>query len=197
LYTLNWVSTRHGEVQERPAHLAIYEPRFHNCSRQETEGLAEFKELHECFAAVQYNETHGQADYNKRIASMLRRMEWREEAGILTEIGLRCDFEKNRVWVEVEFGNARVYYQDYIKFLLATRYKEARLGVLLCPTNAFAQLLCDLGKQRAFAKKSSGSQGSPTYSGMMSYEKAIRELPFLKFMLTSRTVIAGIEIQSV
>lgn len=36
----------------------------------------------------------------------------------------------------------------------------------------------------------------PTYSGMMSLEKAIRELPFLQFMLTTRTVIAGIEIQS-
>jgi hypothetical protein len=182
--------------RQRPAHLAIYEPRFHNCSKEETEALAEFRDLQECFTSVQYNEAHGQADYNKAIASILRRREWQEEARILTEIGLRCDFEKNGVWVEVEFGNARVYYQDYIKFLLATRYKEARLGILLCPTNAFAQLLCDLGKQRALAKKGVGSERAPTYSGMMSYEKAIRELPFLQFLLTSRTVIAGIEIQS-
>jgi hypothetical protein len=89
-----------------------------------------------------------------------------------------------------------VYYQDYIKFLLASRYKDARLGILLCPTNAFAQLLCDLGKQRALARKGTDTQRAPSYSGMMSYEKAIRELPFLQFMLTSRTVIAGIEIQS-
>jgi hypothetical protein len=31
---------------------------------------------------------------------------------------------------------------------------------------------------------------------MMSYEKAVRELPFLKFMLTGSIVIAGIEIQT-
>jgi hypothetical protein len=35
----------------------------------------------------------------------------------------------------------------------------------------------------------------PSYSGMMSYEKAMRELPFLEFMLTGSLVIAGIEIQ--
>jgi hypothetical protein len=180
----------------KAAHLAICQPHFHNCPQREGENLAEFKELLHCFRAVPYNETHGQADYNKRIASGLRALGWRNEARILTDIGLRCDFEKHGIWVEVEFGNARVYYQDYVKFLLASRYKEARLGVLLCPTNAFAQLLCDLGKQRALAKKGTGEGSTPTYSGMMSYEKAIRELPFLEFMLTTRTVIAGIEVES-
>jgi hypothetical protein len=182
--------------RQTTAHLAICQPHFHNCSQEDAEGLVEFNELQECFRAVPYNETHGQADYNKRIASTLRAMAWREEARILDEIGLRSDFEKNGTWVEVEFGNARVYYQDYIKFLLASRYKDARLGILLCPTNAFAQLLCDLGKQRALARKGTATERAPSYSGMMSYEKAIRELPFLQFMLTSRTVIAGIEIQS-
>jgi hypothetical protein len=179
----------------RTAHLAICQPHFHNCSRQETEVLPEFNELQECFKAIQYNEAHGQAEYNRGIALGLRSMAWQDEARILTEIGLRCDFAKNGIWVEVEFGNARVYYQDYIKFLLASRYQHGRLGILLCPTNAFAQLLCDLGKQRALAKKAEGTGRPPTYSGMMSYEKAIRELPFLQFMLTSRIVIAGIEIQ--
>ncbi len=44
--------------------------------------------------------------------------------------------------------------------------------------------------------RSSGeSKRRPSYSGMMSYEKAMRELPFLKFMLSGSIVIAGIEIQ--
>jgi len=30
---------------------------------------------------------------------------------------------------------------------------------------------------------------------MMSYEKAIRELPFLQFILTGSVIIGGIEIQ--
>jgi hypothetical protein len=179
----------------RSAHLSICSPRFHNCTRQEAEALGEFRELQECLKAVPYNETHSQADYNRGIASLLRGRAWQEETRIVKEIGLRCDFQKNGIWVEVEFGNARVYYQDYIKFLLASRHKKARLGVLLCPTNAFAQLLCDLGQRRAMTRKGSGAKHQPTYSGMMSYEKAIRELPFLEFMLVSSIVIAGIEVQ--
>ena len=110
-------------------------------------------------------------------------------------IGLRCDFEKNGIWVEVEFGNARVYYQDYVKFLLAARYQRARCGVLLCPTEAFAQLLCDLGRERAAAKRTLSSGTLPAYSGMMSYEKATREFPHLKFMLTNAVIVAGIELE--
>ena len=111
------------------------------------------------------------------------------------KVTYRPAIEKNGVWVEVEFGNARVYYQDYIKFLLALRHRTARLGILLCPTNAFAQLLCDLGQRRASVKSDGNSKHRPSYSGMMSYEKAMRELPFLEFILTGSIVIAGIEIQ--
>ena len=82
-----------------------------------------------------------------------------------------------------------------MKFLLAFRYANARLGVLLCPTNAFAQLLCDLGQKRAAAKKGPEIDRLPSYSGMMSYEKAIRELPFLRFILTGSVIIGGTEIQ--
>ena len=181
--------------RRKNAYLSMCSPQFHNCSKEESESLDEFRELQECLKAVPYHETHGQADYNKRIASTLRHMAWREENRILTEIGLRCDFEKNGIWVEVEFGNARVYYQDYVKFELASRHRQSRLGILLCPTNAFAQLLCDLGQKRAMARMSQGATRPPTYSGMMSHEKALREFPYLKFMLISRMVIAGIEIQ--
>lgn len=104
--------------------------------------------------------------------------------------------KKNGVWLEVEFGNARTYYQDYIKFLLALRYQESRFGVLLCPTDAFAQLLCELGQKRAAVKRHDNNL-VPKYSGMMSYEKAIRELPFLQFMLNGGIVIAGIDIRGI
>jgi hypothetical protein len=155
----------------------------------------EFKELQACLRGIDYNEEYNQSHYNGEIASTLSKMGWNCETRIIDQIGLRCDFEKNHTWVEVEFGNARVYYQDYIKFLLALRHRTARLGILLCPTNAFAQLLCDLGQRRASNRRGSGAKRRPSYSGMMSYEKAMRELPFLEFMLTCGTVIAGIEIQ--
>ena len=177
------------------AALSLCNPHFHNCTHVAVGGCLEFKELERCLMAIPYNEEHNQAHYNKEIKSALSSMGWKCETRILGEIGLRCDFEKNGVWAEVEFGNARVYYQDYIKFLLALRHRAAKLGILLCPTNAFAQLLCDLGQRRARFRNDDKSKQSPTYSGMMSYEKAMRELPFLEFMLTGSIVIAGIEIQ--
>jgi len=178
------------------AALFLCNPHFHNCTHVAVGGCLEFKELERCLMAIRYNEERNQSDYNKEIKSALSSMGWKCETRILREIGLRCDFEKNGVWVEVEFGIARVYYQDYIKFLLALRHRTAKFGILLCPTNAFAQLLCDLGQRRARARSDDKSKHRPTYSGMMSYEKAMRELPFLEFILTGSIVIAGIEIQS-
>ena len=32
---------------------------------------------------------------------------------------LKSDFAKDGAWVEIEFGNARTYYQDFLKFMLA------------------------------------------------------------------------------
>jgi hypothetical protein len=180
---------------EKVPFLSLYKPHFHNFSEGDARRIAEFTELQQCFASIPYDDGYNQFEYNARIARTLRDVGWRTEVRILKEIGLRCDFEKNGVWLEVEFGNARAYYQDYVKFLLALRYANARLGVLLCPTNAFAQLLCDLGQKRAAAKKGSEIARLPSYSGMMSYEKAIRELPFLQFILTGSVIIGGIEIQ--
>jgi hypothetical protein len=90
---------------------------------------------------------------------------------------------------EVEFGNARSYYQDYVKFMLARKYRDARLGLLLCPTTSFAALLCELGRQRA--RENVVRERPAAYSGMMSYEKAVRELPFLGFMFEMPIVVAG------
>jgi len=177
------------------AALSLCNAHFHNCTHVDVRNSLEFMELERCLMAIPYNEEFNQSHYNKGIASTLSGMGWKCETRILSEIGLRCDFEKNGVWVEVEFGNARVYYQNYIKFLLALRYRTAKLGILLCPTNAFAQLLCDLGQRRASIRRGGDIKRRPSYSGMMSYEKAMRELPFLDFMLTGSIVIAGIEIQ--
>jgi restriction endonuclease BglII len=171
--------------------LSLSTPHFHKCIEAHIGALPEFQELQECLKMVDYDQNHNQAEYNRRIATHLETRGWKNETRILEEIGLRCDFEKNGVWVEVEFGNARVYYQDYIKFLLASRYRGARLGVLLCPTNAFAQLLCDLGQKRATARRTCGGGRRPSYSGMMSFEKAMRELPFLQFLLTNSLVVGG------
>jgi hypothetical protein len=182
-----------SSVAHVPPTLSLYRPHFHRLDDLSVRSASEFCELNECLASVSYDPKFRQGDYNVRIAKFLLAAGWRSEARILKEIGMRCDFEKNGVWLEVEFGNARSYYQDYIKFLLALRYQKAHFGVLLCPTDAFAQLLCELGQERATVKRRDKGR-APRYSGMMSYEKAIRELPFLQFILNGGIVVAGIDL---
>lgn len=90
--------------------------------------------------------------------------------------------------MEVEFGDARTYYQDYIKFLLGFQQRTASVGVLIVPTEGFARALCAVGRKRARAK------GRSSYSGMIHIEKVKRELPFLSPMLKVPLAIAGIHV---
>jgi hypothetical protein len=170
--------------------LQISDMLLHRLEQKEMERFAEFGQIKESLAAVEYNSGFSQSDYNSLINEGLSSKGWNREQRVVKELGLKCDFEKNGIWVEVEFGNARSYYQDYVKFMLAKKYRDARLGLLLCPTTSFASLLCELGRQRA--QENVVRERPPAYSGMMSYEKAARELPFLGFMFEMPIVVAGV-----
>ena len=172
--------------------LSIYKPLFHNFSAPDARAIPEFQELERSLSGIEYCARHGQREYNRQIAHVLVAAGWNREVRVLSQIGFRTDFERNGVWLEIEFGNARTYYQDYIKFTLAHRYRSAECGILLCPTEPLAHLLCDLGQRRALAKRKAASHKPPSYSGMMTYEKAVRELPYLGFVLTGRIIVAGI-----
>ena len=170
--------------------LQISDKRLHRIKNREMERYSEIVQIRESLAAIEYNTGFSQSDYNGLIGDGLTTKGWSREQRVVDGLGLRCDFEKNGIWAEVEFGNARSYYQDYIKFMLVRQYRNARLGVLLCPTMSFASLLCELGRQRA--RENAVRERPPVYSGMMSYEKAVRELPFLGFMFEMPIVVAGI-----
>lgn len=172
--------------------LQISDMLLHRLKEKEIERFAEISQIRELLAAIEYDIGFSQSDYNSRINEGLTTKGWNREQKVVEELGLKCDFEKNGIWVEVEFGNARSYYQDYVKFMLAKKYRNARLGLLLCPTTSFASLLCELGRQRA--RENVVRERPPAYSGMMSYEKAARELPFLGFMFDMPIVVAGVEI---
>lgn len=175
--------------------LRISELLLHNVQNHEVAACAEVAEIERSLLAIDYVADFNQADYNRRISDGLVSSGWQQEQRVVNELGLRCDFEKNGVWVEVEFGNARSYYQDYVKFMLARKYREARLGLLLCPTNVFAGLLCELGSKRA--QQDVVRERAPVYSGMMSFEKAVRELPYLGFMFEMPIVVAGVGLSGI
>jgi hypothetical protein len=170
--------------------LRISDMLLHRLDKKDAKRFAEIEQIEGTLAAVKYDAGFNQSDYNGRINEGLVGQGWNREQRVVGELGLKCDFEKNGIWVEVEFGNARSYYQDYVKFMLARKYREARLGLLLCPTTSFAALLCELGRQRA--RENVVRERPAAYSGMMSYEKAVRELPLLGFMFEMPIVVAGV-----
>jgi hypothetical protein len=182
-----------GDKDESPT-LSIVAPLFHNLAEDEGKLLPQYASLADALAAITYQPTHGQREYNSRIAEALLERGWNREARLMPDLGLRVDFEKNGVWLEVEFGNARTYYQDYVKFALAHRLRSATCGILLCPTAPLASMLCDLGRKRAVGRLLPGRNKPPSYSGMMTYEKAARELPFLTFLLPGQVVVAGMQL---
>ena len=77
--------------------------------------------------------------------------------------------------------------------MMAKKYSNARLGLLLCPTTSFAALLCELGRQRA--RENVVRERPAVYSGMMSYEKAVREMPLLGFIFDMPIVVAGVGVR--
>jgi hypothetical protein len=177
-------------LKETAPRLQINNMLLHRLADKELNRFTEIEQIRASLSAVEYDAGFSQSDYNGRIRAGLERQGWQSEQRVIKELGLKCDFEKNGVWMEVEFGNARSYYQDYVKFMLARKYRNARLGLLLCPTTSFALLLCELGRQRA--RENVVREREPVYSGMMSYEKAVRELPYLGFMFEMPIIVAGV-----
>ena len=179
-------------LKDASPRLQIQDMLLHRLKQNEASRFGEIKQIGELLTSVEYDVSFSQSDYNKRINEGLVQQGWNCEQKVIEELGLRCDFEKNGIWVEVEFGNARSYYQDYVKFMIAKKHRAARLGLLLCPTTSFASLLCELGRKRA--QKNVVGERTAVYSGMMSYEKAARELPYLGFMFEMPIIVAGIGI---
>ena len=177
-------------LKDASPRLQISDMLLHRLKQDEARGFGEITQISELLTSVEYDVSFSQSDYNKRINEGLVEQGWNCEKKVIEELGLRCDFEKNGIWVEVEFGNARSYYQNYVKFMIAKKHRAARLGLLLCPTTSFASLLCELGRKRA--QKNVVGERTAVYSGMMSYEKAARELPYLGFMFEMPIIVAGI-----
>ena len=173
--------------------LVVSSPIFHQIDESVVTTNEEYADLLDAIFSVDFIANFRQADYNKMIAEKLTQRNWTSESLVANDLGLRCDFQRNGIWVEVEFGNARSYYQDYIKFLVAEKFQKYQFGVLLCPMESFAGYLCELGRINAQSKRSDNRQSK--YSGMMTYQKAVRELPYLSHFLNTRLIIAGLDVK--
>ena len=173
-------------VRQTQNHLEVQNWLFHRIDESLFDHYAPAREIPAIVRALQFSDKDGQDYYNKLFSEQFSRWKWDAERKVVPELPLKCDFSKDAVQVEVEFGNARTYYQDYIKFMLAYNQRSAELGVLIVPTEDFARKLCEVGRQRALLR------GKRSYSGMIHFGKVQRELDYLKFMLSMPLAIAGI-----
>ena len=79
-------------------------------------------------------------------------------AGPDTPLGLKGDFVRNGVFIEVEFGNVASMHRDFFKFQIANRSGAGAVGVLVVATDRFSRFFD---------------------SGVATFEIAERNRPFL------------------
>jgi hypothetical protein len=170
------------------AKLYIADSAFHKTDQATLKAEGSFLEVERIINSISFKADEGQIFYNRALEKAFSEHEWQREVKAIPDLDLKCDYRKATVQVEVEFGNARAYYQDYIKFILSYFSKQIHLGILITPTLGFANILCEIGKQKALQR------GRKTYSGMMHFEKAFKEFHYLKPLFDMPIVILGIDI---
>jgi hypothetical protein len=120
-----------------------------------------------------------QSTMNKRIAQALHEDGWSSEpvaagpmAGPDSPLGLKGDFVRNGVFVEVEFGNIASMHRDFFKFQIASRSGAGEVGVLVTATERLAKFFD---------------------SGVTTFEAAQRHKPFLAIGVQMPVWIIGLE----
>jgi len=138
-----------------------------------------FIEIVESIRSTPFQEHERQMFYNKQIKQELVKRGWLDEQRVVEDkrIRLKCDFRKENFQLEVEFGNARGYYQDFVKFVMSYKVGLIKMGGLVVPSSTFAKHLCHLGHLNA-VQKSKGRKS--LYSGMMDFSKASIEFQYIK-----------------
>ena len=172
-------------LKEKPDNLIVHDWLLHKGAGKHRSGDA-LQEIQAIIQSIEFVDSEGQSHYNRMFSHQFASWAWEIEKRVVPGLGLKSDFEKDGTWVEVEFGNARTYYQDFLKFLLAFKHGSAQIGVLVVPSESFARHLCNVGRRRAESK------GKACYSGMIHFENVRREFQYLEFMLSMPIAIAGI-----
>jgi hypothetical protein len=119
-----------------------------------------------------------QAEMNKAIDSALRSEGWTTQpiasGSFAAEApsALKGDFVRNRVFVEVEFGNIASMFRDLFKFQIANRARTGDVGILVTATERLAKFFD---------------------SGVSTLEAARRLLPFMAIGIQMPIWVIGIE----
>lgn len=119
-----------------------------------------------------------QGRWNANINKSLKDLDWTSQplaGGISTAslANLRGDFVKNKVFVEVEFGNSASQFRDLFKFQIASRARSGDVAVIVLATKRVARFFD---------------------SGVASYEQMIGLKDYLSIGIQMPIWIVGLDI---
>ena len=121
-----------------------------------------------------------QAAWNLHLDQTLREAGWQSQPFVLGEPTgsaldsyLQGDFAKNRVFVEVEFGNTASLFRDLFKFQIAGRSRVGDIGVLVVASSNVARFFD---------------------SGVATFEQAVNLLPYMSIGIQLPIWIVGLDL---
>lgn len=110
---------------------------------------------------------------NKWVDEQFATMEgWEYHPRITDNTRLEGDFKKDRVQIEVQFGNMARWTYDILKFQITYSQGIVDIGILVVPLQWFAGLIGD---------------------NVVYYERVLRELPHAKLSITLPILVIGLE----
>jgi len=122
-----------------------YKTEYLFCSPKLLQNVDEINEIYSCIEAIKWekeytisvkgNKSEHQRAYNKSFQIEFSRFRWNSYPRLSDNPRLIGDFEKNDVFVEIQFGNSSTLYRDYYKFHYGLTHGLLSLAVLITPTN--------------------------------------------------------------
>jgi len=119
-----------------------------------------------------------QGSLNQLLQDRLRDTDWTTEPvatgsplGTPADLSLRGDFAKEKVFVEVEFGNSASLFRDLFKFQIASRSGVGEVAVLIVATGGLAKFFD---------------------SGVATFEQAIGLIPYMRIGIQMPVWVIGI-----
>jgi len=115
------------------------------CSPRLLHNVQEVHEIFRCIKSIKWEpefeiEYNGskfrhQAAYNKAFEVEFLKYNWQTQPLLHDNPKLVGDFQKNDIFVEIQFGNSATIYRDYYKFHFGLTKNLLSLAVLIVPTN--------------------------------------------------------------
>jgi len=115
------------------------------CSPKLLRNVDEIKEIENCLHQVKWEKDFKfhlngkiykyQTGYNKALEIEFKKYDWQLRPILCHNPRLIGDFQKNDVFIEVQFGNSATIYRDYYKFHYGLTHKLLSLAVLIVPTH--------------------------------------------------------------